>query len=314
MTPSEPTRPDIPVHLARAAAYAATDLDRLVAELLHAAGLRPRPGERVLVKPNLVAARGAPLSTTEPAMVRAACLYLLECGAVVSVADSPAFGTARGVARACGLLDALAGLPLRVTGLGRPAALRLSFGASVSVSRDALEADAILSLPRVKVHNQLRLSLAVKNLFGCVVGGRKALAHCRFGDKGERFEAMILDVAAALPRTFGLADGIVAMHRRGPTGGEPFSLGLVGAAADIHALDCALYAVLKACPEKTAIWRLARKRGLPGAFSKNLAFPLLAPDVFDADGFIIPETLDPVTFDPLRLVKGRVKSLCQRFF
>ncbi len=306
--------PPIPVLLTRIPAYDDTALPGEVARLLDGIGLRPAPGARVLVKPNLVAARSAHLSTTHPAVVRAACAYLLDCGARVTVADSPAFGSARSVARASGLLAALADLPVTLRSLTRPAGLRLSFGASVGVSRDALGAEVILSLPRLKAHNQVRLTCAVKNLFGCVVGGRKAWAHCRFGDRANRFESMLLEVAASLPPTWALADGVIAMSGRGPTGGAPCPLGLLAASADPHALDAALYALLGATPETVPLWREARRRGLPGAFNENLAFPLLQPGDVDAAGFVIPPVLDPVTFDPFRLVKGRVKSLCQRFF
>lgn len=304
----------IPVLLDRAVSYDAPALARLTARLLDGAGFRPARGSRVLVKPNLVAARSASLSTTHPAVVRAACEYLLAFGAEVVVGDSPAFGTARTVARASGLDAALRGLPVRLLGLGRPRRLALSFGAFVGVSRDALEADAILNLPRLKAHNQLRLTCAVKNLFGCVVGGRKALAHCRFGDQGNRFEAMLVEVAASLPPTWSLCDAVVAMSGRGPTGGAPCPLGLLAASADPHALDAAVYAVLGATPCAVPVWQEARARGLPGAFARNLSFPLLRPEDFDPAGFVIPPVLDPVTFHPLRLVKGRMKSFCQRFF
>lgn len=303
----------IPVLLARMGSYDDPALSRVVAELLAGAALKPARGSRVLVKPNLVAARTAHLSTTHPAVVRAACLYLLDHGVRVTVADSPAFGSARSVARKSGLLAALEGLPVSIQGLSRPAKLKLSFGASIGVSRDALEAGAILSLPKVKAHNQMRLTCAVKNLFGCVVGGRKAWAHCRFGDRANHFEAMLLEVAASLPPAWALVDGIVAMSGRGPTGGTPCALGLLGASADPHGLDTAVYAVLGAAPEEVPLWQEARRRGLPGAFLENLSFPLLRPGEIDSTGFVIPPALDPVTFDPFRLIKGRVKSVCQRF-
>jgi hypothetical protein len=90
--------------------------------------IRPAPGTRILVKPNLVAPRRARLSCTHPAVVRAACVYLLDCGARVAVGDSPAFGTARVVARLCGLTEALRDLPVGIVNFTRPRPVRLSFG------------------------------------------------------------------------------------------------------------------------------------------------------------------------------------------
>ncbi|EPR44319.1 protein of unknown function DUF362 [Desulfovibrio sp. X2] len=310
-TPRAPA-PPIPVFLARVPAYDAPWLADEAARLLELCGALPAPGARVLVKPNLVSQKNAGLSTTHPAVVRAVCACLADCGARITVADSPAFGTARGVARASGLARALDGLPVRLASLGRPHRLALSFGAHVGVSRDALEAERIISVPRLKAHDQMRLTAGVKNLFGCVVGGRKAFAHCRFGDRGNRFEAMLVEVAAALPPVVTLLDGVVAMSGHGPTGGDACPLGLLAASRDPHALDAAVYAMLGVEPDDAAVWREARARGLPGAFAENIAFPLLGPADFDLSAFVVPPRLDPVTFDPFRLIKGRIKSFCHR--
>ena len=135
----------------------------------------------VLVKPNLLTA--TPLACTSPVVVAAVCRWLLDQGARVRVGDSPGFGTATAVARQTGVEEALRPLGLRVESLAdpRPLELPLRRGGPVSfgVARVALESDVIFSLPRVKAHSQMRLTLAVKNLFGCVCGllGQRA-AQC----------------------------------------------------------------------------------------------------------------------------------------
>ena len=87
---------------------------KIVPELLGRA--RPRDcslrGLRVLVKPNLL--RAVPLACADPLVTAAACAWLLGQGASVTVADSPGFGTARGVAAAIGLEAALKPLGLAV--------------------------------------------------------------------------------------------------------------------------------------------------------------------------------------------------------
>ncbi|HWQ08493.1 MAG TPA: DUF362 domain-containing protein, partial [Holophaga sp.] len=208
------------VFLRRVAGYDDPVLPATVAALLDAATCPAGPGCRVLVKPNLVAPRQTALSCTTPAVVRAVCLHLLARGAAVTVADSPAFGTGRIMARLAGLSEALVDLPVRIENLDRPRPLRLSGGGSVGVSRTALEVDHIVNVARLKCHDQMGLTLAVKNFFGCVCGFRKSLAHQRFG-RHDRFARMILDVYAALPASTSLLDGVVAMHKAGPVGGEP---------------------------------------------------------------------------------------------
>lgn len=301
--------------LARQADYAPAGLGQTVDALFAAGGFAPGRGARVLVKPNLVSATRGPLACTEPAVVAAACAWLLDCGCRPWVGDSPAFGTARSVGRKIGLAAALAPLRVPLRSLSRPRRLALDFseGGGIGVSRDALEADLILSLPRLKAHCQVRLTGAVKNLFGCVVGARKALAHSRHGERGARFESLLVQVMAALPPVFTLLDGVVAMHRTGPTGGDPITLGFLAASPSPAALDTALFTALGQTPRDIATWAECQRRNLPGARLEEVAFPLLRPEAFDFSGFLVPGALDPVSFHPLRLARGAWKRLTARF-
>ncbi|WP_461210339.1 DUF362 domain-containing protein [Desulfocurvus sp. DL9XJH121] len=302
----------IPVALTRQPDYEPAALLEAVDRAFSAIGFAPSRGERVLVKPNLVAARGPALACTEPAMARAACSWLLDHGCEVAAGDSPAFGSARGVAAKVGLLDVLDELGVPLMTLDTPQALPLTQGGGVGLSSLALACDRILNLPRLKAHGQMRVSAGVKNLFGCVTGMRKALAHSRFGDQGTRFESLILDVAMALPPVTTLLDAVRCMHRDGPIGGAPLDLGFLAASPDPVALDTAVYGLLSLAPGDVALWREARDRDLPGAFAENLAFPLDAPDGLDASAFQVPQALRPVTFHPLRLARGAVLRLFSR--
>ena len=72
-------------------------------------------GERILLKPNLLAADPPErCTTTPPAVFKAACRIFKEAGARVSYGDSPARGSAAGVASQAGLQDVASaeGVPL----------------------------------------------------------------------------------------------------------------------------------------------------------------------------------------------------------
>jgi len=310
MTEFLPSQPEkSPVALLRHTNYARAGVEDAVERLFAACGIAFAPGERVLVKPNLVSRGNTGLSCTHPAVTRAVCAYVLDCGGKPRVADSPAFGSAARVARACGLDTALAGLGLRVATLGRPTPVRLGSGANIGVSRDALEADRVVSVARLKAHCQFRVTASVKNLFGCVCGCRKALAHMRLGETPGAMEAMVLDVAAALPTTCGVVDGIVCLHKGGPVRGEPYALGLLGASPNPLALDAALFALLGQSPATVPLWAAALHRNMPGANVEGIRFVLEPPSAFNAAGFAIASALDPMRFEPLRFMRGRVKSL-----
>jgi uncharacterized protein (DUF362 family) len=215
------------------------------------------------------------------------------------------------VAKKSGLAAALATLGLDVKTLDDPVPVDLSSGGCIGVSRTALEAQCIVNVPRLKAHCQMRVTACVKNLFGCVPGMRKALAHSRLGERGNRFEAMIMDVYLALPPVFSVLDGVTAMHVTGPSGGKPVALGFM-AAGDSVAVDSAVYQMLGLGPGEIALWREAQERGLPGAFACDLAFPLSRPGDFDCSAFEVPRALDPVSFNPWRLATGAVKRAKER--
>lgn len=302
--------------------YAAPRLRQVVFQALEAAGPRVAAGMRVLVKPNLVTAQ--PLACTSPEVTAAVCAWLLERGARVEVADSPGFGRAGTVARKVGLEEALRPLKLSVRAMNRPVPVRLSLPASspaysaspeggprFMISRRALECDLIFSVPRVKTHSQMLLTMAVKNCFGCVSGLRKALIHTRQGRDPEAFADCLAALWAALPPVAALADGVRAMHVTGPSRGKPFALGLVGASPSAVALDEALCAVLGLPPGATPLGAALERRKAQGcgAAGWRAAYVLQEPEEFDARGFELPRHLAHTSFHPARFAKSCVRRL-----
>lgn len=301
------------VALLRREEYTPAAATSAVFQLLDAIGFHPAPKAKVLLKPNLLQALPSGLVCTHPQVVRAACVYVLEHGASPTVGDSPGFGSALAVAKAVGLSAALADLKVPVVDLDQPVRVKLPFGHRVALSRKALDADCILNLPKLKAHGQLRVTASVKNLFGCIVGVRKAIAHTLHGEKGRRFESLVLELGTALPPTVALLDGITAMHAGGPIHGQPYALGLLAASSCPHALDAAVYTLLGLTPERVPLWREALLRGLPGADLRDIDYPFLSPVDFDATGFQLPETLDPISFNPFRLAKSAARRFLARW-
>lgn len=274
---------------------------------LDASGWKPGRGAVILVKPNLL--RAVSLACSHPGVVAAACAWLQDQGVRVRVADSPGFGTAAGVARAIGLADALRPLGLTVSALGHPVPVPLSCGGHWGVSRQALESDGVLSVPKIKAHAMMRLSLSVKNLFGCVCGLRKAWAHTLQGSRMADFASSLLDLYKALPSVTALADGVTAMHVTGPSGGQPFFLGLVAASSSAPALDAALGALLGARSADIPLWAEMERQGLPDTNPQLFSYPLESPENFNAAGFILPATLDDISFRPHRLAFSLIRRI-----
>lgn len=297
----------IPVALERCTAYAPDQIIAAIQSCWTALERTFRPGSRILVKPNLVTARRAHLSCTHPQLVRAVCVLLQDHGARVLVGDSPAFGSAGQVARAAGLTEALQDLGIAVLDLNRPVPRRLKSGLQVGISRHVLEADLLLNLPKLKAHSQMVLTAASKNLFGCVSGVRKALAHVRHG-QGDDLAALILDLQPHLPPMTSLLDAVMAMHVSGPASGQPCHLGLLAAADNPVALDTAVSSLLGLTAERVPLWRQARYKNLPGHLPDQISYPLRSPPELCLPTFQSPVTLNPVSFHPWQMTQ----SMCRR--
>ncbi|MEK7829109.1 MAG: DUF362 domain-containing protein, partial [Deltaproteobacteria bacterium] len=117
----------------------------------------------------------------------------------------------------------------------------------LELSKEAIEVDGIINLPKLKTHAQMFLTLGVKNMFGCVVGARKPQWHMAAGVDTHAFARMLIDTYLFLKPRLTIVDGIVGMEGNGPgSAGDPRRLGLIFAAVDCIALDRVITEVLGA--------------------------------------------------------------------
>lgn len=300
----------IPVLLERCPSYeGAADLACRLLDEAGLAGSAGLHGKTVLVKPNLL--RAIPLACTSPVVVAAACAWLKDQGARVLVADSPGFGSTAGVAATIGLTDALRPLGLSVVPFTAGEAVALPMGSRVTLAREAMECDRVLSAARFKCHSQMLLTLSCKNCYGCVPGLRKAVRHTIEGQDPIRFADMQAAIVRALPPVAGLVDGVTAMHVTGPANGKPFPLGLLAVSASPVALDEALVAVLGLSPSQVPLPAAFERAHDPDCRASGAAhaFPRRRPGDFDATGFTLPAHLLHTSFRPGRLLRSCARRL-----
>jgi len=292
----------IAVALAKCSEYIPLDVSNTVRGLFDTIDFKPQRGLKVLIKPNLLTPMPPDhLTCTHPLVVRAVCEYLLDSGAEVCVGDSPTFGKAVNIAQSIGLTSTLEDLPVTIVNLDQPKLVRFSFGGRVPVSRIALESDFIVSVPKLKAHHQMRITGAVKNVYGCVSGLGKPILHVLHGDRGDRWENMILEIRQQLPPSVSLIDAIKAMHVHGPVKGRSYPMGLLAASHSAVALDTAVMTMLGLRPDDAPLWRLSVELNLPGSRPEDVLYPLETPESFDCKDFECTNYLYPVSFRPFKL-------------
>ena len=177
------------------------------------------------------------------------------------------------------------------------------------MAAEALDCDLIVNLPKVKAHNQMYMTLAVKNIFGIVKGIRKSMLHMQHGGSHRRFAGVILDLLDLLPDHVTLVDGITAMHVAGPLRGKPLDVNCIAASRNPLAVDTALLLALELDPEKSPLWVEAKQRGFYGVLPSEIHYPFLRPAEFYGSGFMAPESLIAVRFNLLQFFFGHLKRI-----
>ncbi len=101
----------------------------------------------------------------------------------------------------------------------------------------------IISLPKLKTHQLMYFTGAVKNLFGLVPGLTKSTFHVKYPDR-DNFGGMLLDLMDAVKPSYALMDGILGMEGPGPQNGTPFPVKILLGSSNLPALDIAASAVI----------------------------------------------------------------------
>ena len=273
-----------------------------------------KPGDRVLLKPNLLTgARPTKECTTRPELIYAVAQQVRQVGGEPFLGDSPAFGSAYGVAKANGLLPLAQDLDLPIVELhGQRYATDSPDFDHLRLSKEAMAADVIINLPKVKSHVQLTVTLGVKNLFGCVPGKMKAWWHMEAGQDVQRFGTMLVETTRLLNPALTIMDGIIGHEGNGPSGGEPRALGVLGASGDVFALDRAMVDILGVDPQAVPTVAQSMRLGVCPAI-ETIHFPLLPPDALHLADWRLPNELRPIDFGMPRVVRSTFKHLYIRF-
>jgi uncharacterized protein (DUF362 family) len=242
---------------------AKTIRDGLIATGFEPAGIR---GKRVLLKPNLVEpTRACPQMTTHPAVVVAAAEVFRGWGADVVVGEGP--GHVRDTEMALvesGMQSALDDARLDFADLNYSEVGWTKNGGRASklkgfyFPRQALEADLIISMPKMKTHHWVGFTSSMKNLYGVIPGIKYGWPKNVLHYAG--IPQSIYDINASLAKTIAIVDGIVAMEGDGPIMGSAKPMGLLVVGTNPAAVDATVGRIMGFDPDRVEYLRLAANR------------------------------------------------------
>ncbi len=225
-----------------------------------------KPGQRVLLKPNLLSGKTPDKAvTTHPEIVRAVVKLAQKAGGIVSIGDSPGIGSAESVARKSGILAVAEEtgcpfVPFETAVTIHPTGGKFQ---QFEVAKEILDADIIINLPKLKTHQMMGLTCGVKNMFGAIVGLRKPRLHLQAGTDKAFFALMLLELSEALAPTLTIVDAVIGMEGEGPGSGDPVQIGALLAGSHPQAIDTVATELVGMLPQQVWTQRQAIATGRP---------------------------------------------------
>ncbi len=273
--------------------YETIDIDSLLTPLGHLNNYIKK-GERTLLKVNLlIASIPSKAVVTNPLLVKKTAEAVIKTGGEPYIGDSPSgqFTKRRlkrvyekaGLVKISKELGIELNFDTEVKKVSIPHGKRLK---KVPICDFILNADKIISLPKIKTHSYQIMTLALKHMYGAVPGLTKAKYHST-NIRRTSFADMLLDLHSVVKANLIIMDGIVGMQGQGPASGIPVNIGVILAAENAIAMDIAVCKILGIEPVGVPVLKRAKVRGL---WPKEIIYPQLTPDDVKYNDFILPST------------------------
>ncbi|MCX7745683.1 MAG: DUF362 domain-containing protein [Clostridia bacterium] len=222
------------------------------------------PGEKILLKPNLLAADvPEKCCTTHPSVFKAVAEAFLQVGVNLSYGDSPALHNPSAAAKKAGIADIAEKLGVETADFVNGEEIYFEEGIQNKkffIAKGVLEADGLISLPKLKTHFLAKMTGSIKNQFGCVPGELKGEFHVRMPNIND-FSMMLIDLNRLLKPRLYIMDGIMAMEGGGPRRGTPKKMNVLLLSKDPIALDAMVCKMVNLDPKYVPTVKLGKEVG-----------------------------------------------------
>ena len=118
------------------------------------------------------------------------------------------------------------------------------------------QADVIISVPKLKTHDQTEMTCAIKKMKGLLTDKAKKAMH------QEGLFDGVIDLLSTVKPRLAVVDAIICQEGVGPVFGKPVEMNLVLAGKDVVAVDAVCARLIGYDPEETLLTKNAAARGL----------------------------------------------------
>jgi uncharacterized protein (DUF362 family)/NAD-dependent dihydropyrimidine dehydrogenase PreA subunit len=241
----------------------------------HAFELFPQDiaGKKVVIKPNVLrTSKTEEHIVTNPALLRAVIDKVEELSPrEIVVGDNPGlfnYGDNENSFEKTGLMTAAKGYYKNLGDSTQHMSFNPDFMPEIGVSKEIMEADIFISLPKFKTHGLTVMTGAIKNSYGILPGAQKARLHQVAGSP-ERFHEVIVEVFRLRVPDFFIMDAVIGMEGNGPASPELREIGLILAADNGVALDAVVARMMGVNPSLLRFLQKAKAFGL-GDFDSHM--------------------------------------------
>ncbi|MBU1565062.1 MAG: DUF362 domain-containing protein [Proteobacteria bacterium] len=230
-------------------------------------------GKKVVIKPNVLrTSKAEEHIVTNPALLRAVVEKVEEMSPLeIIVGDNPGlfnYGDNEKSFEQTGLMAAAKGYYKNLGDTTRNLAFNPDFMREVGVSKEIMDADIFISLPKFKTHGLTVMTGAIKNSYGILPGAQKARLH-QIAGTPQRFHEVIVEVFRLRVPDFFIMDAVVGMEGNGPASPELREIGLILAADNAVALDGVVARMMGVDPGRLRFLQKAKALGL-GDFDSQM--------------------------------------------
>jgi uncharacterized protein (DUF362 family) len=154
------------------------------------------------------------------------------------------------------------------------------------VAEPVARADILISMPKLKTHHWVGVTLSMKNLFGTLpgifYGWPKNPLHLR------GIENSILDLALTIPVHYAIVDGVIGMEGDGPIMGTAKPVGAVIMGSNLLAVDSTAARIMGFDPKKIS-YLLAAGAHFRGLTESDIVYRGELPDRFASRFNCLPQ-------------------------
>jgi uncharacterized protein (DUF362 family)/NAD-dependent dihydropyrimidine dehydrogenase PreA subunit len=260
-------------------------------EAVQAAGIPDVKGKAVLLKPNiLMDAAPEKAITTHPHFLEACILLVREWGASrILVGDSPGLQGPHFKPRLSRLLETSARNNAEWVDFTKGKIdIDVAQGKTqrrFTVTKVLNEVDIVISLPKLKTHQLMFFTGAMKNLFGLIPSVAKSPYHVKYSSR-EAFASMLVDLNLFAKPAYAIMDAIIGMEGAGPASGNPRQVGLILASSNLLAIDAAACSIIGYPMEKIPVNQDALARRFWLKTFSEIEYPLLKPEEVRVPDFV----------------------------